>query len=203
MVRKGLIRGKISTMAKQKTDWEKIEREFRAGILSLREIGDANGVSHVAVSKRAKAEGWPRDLKAKIQAKADAMVNKALVNADVNKARESETVEAGAKAVVEVRLRHRRDIARAQTFCGTLMGELENASPTAEQGAESPRQVMPLPARIDSMKKLSETLKVLVGLEREAYGIEEVSRFEHTGPDGAPLPAAPSIIVLKAPDNVV
>ena len=40
-------------------DWERIEVEFRAGVLSLREIALANGISHVAVAKRAQKAGVP------------------------------------------------------------------------------------------------------------------------------------------------
>ena len=35
-------------------DWEKIELDYRAGIKTLRQIADENGVTHGAVNKRAK-----------------------------------------------------------------------------------------------------------------------------------------------------
>lgn len=53
------------------TDWEAVERDYRAGLLSVREIGLAHGVSHTAINKRAKKHGWDRDLKGKIRAKAE------------------------------------------------------------------------------------------------------------------------------------
>ena len=53
---------------KKTPDWEKIEKLFRAGVLSVREIAAAHSVSHTAINKRAKAEGWVKDLKAKIKA---------------------------------------------------------------------------------------------------------------------------------------
>lgn len=58
--------------AKPPPDWERIEIDFRAGVLSTREIAQAHGISHTAINKRAKAYGWDRDLSAKIKAKADA-----------------------------------------------------------------------------------------------------------------------------------
>ena len=39
-------------------DWERIEADYRAGLLSVREIATAQGISHTAVQKRAKADGW-------------------------------------------------------------------------------------------------------------------------------------------------
>lgn len=43
-------------------DWEAIEREYRAGQLSVREIGRQQGVVEGTIRKRAKKEGWERDL---------------------------------------------------------------------------------------------------------------------------------------------
>ena len=54
------------TEEKKSIDWERIEYDYRAGILSVREISEARGVSHTAVNKKAKQLGWERDLKAKI-----------------------------------------------------------------------------------------------------------------------------------------
>jgi hypothetical protein len=36
-------------------DWERIEADYRAGLLSVREIAAAHGVSHTAIQKRAKS----------------------------------------------------------------------------------------------------------------------------------------------------
>lgn len=42
------------------TDWAEIERIYCTSTQSLRVIAQAHGVSHVAISKRAKAKGWTR-----------------------------------------------------------------------------------------------------------------------------------------------
>ncbi|VXD05841.1 conserved hypothetical protein [Enterobacterales bacterium 8AC] len=43
-----------------KPDWEAIESAYRAGVLSLREIGTEYGVTEGAIRKRAKKYGWVR-----------------------------------------------------------------------------------------------------------------------------------------------
>ena len=45
-------------------DWAGIERDFRAGVMSVREIAKWYGVSHTGINKKAKAEGWAREQKA-------------------------------------------------------------------------------------------------------------------------------------------
>lgn len=173
-------------------DWERIEADYRAGVLSVREIASAHGVSHTAINKRASKDGWERDLSAKIKAKADALVSKAEVSKEVSKAK-AETdkviVEANAEAIARVRLSHRSDISRSRRLAMALLEELEVATGSIElfqelgdflrsddeKGADKRndvyQRVISSVGRIDSMKKLSDTLKTLVGLEREAYGI--------------------------------
>lgn len=178
-------------------DWERIEADYRAGLLSVREIAASQGISHTAIQKRAKAEGWERDLGAKIKAKAEALVAKREVAKSVameTAATERVIVEANAEVIASVRMAHRTDIARARRLAMTLLEELEvetgNVDLFHELGeilrAEDDkgqdkrndiyRKVISSAGRIDGMKKLAETLKVLISLEREAYGLAENER---------------------------
>ncbi|WP_230847636.1 hypothetical protein [Comamonas testosteroni] len=109
-------------------DWERIELDYRAGIKTLRQIADENGITHGAVNKRAKRDGWERDLSEKIQRKVDALVSKAAVSSEVPKetrAAERAVVDANAQAIADVRLAHRRDIHRARRITNALLDELE------------------------------------------------------------------------------
>ena len=177
---------------KASPDWEAIELDYRAGILSLREMGAAHRVSHVAISKRAAARAWERDLSAKIKAKADSLVNRAMVTSSVNAGTlvtERAIIEANAERIAQVRGEHRSDIGRARTLTVAMLIELEaqtgNLPALVELGEilRSPneagsdklndlyRAVISLPERTKTVKALSEALKHLVGLEREAYNI--------------------------------
>ena len=187
---------KETTQAKARTDWERIELDYRAGIKSLREIAEGSGVSHVTVSKRAKQNGWVRDLAAKIQQKADELVNKASVNAPVNKASavsERETIEANAQAIADVKLGQRKDIQRGRSIVMRLFDELElqagpdNAALLEQLGEMLRREddrgqdklndlyhkIISLPGRAKTMKDLGESLRVLVLLERQAFGMDD------------------------------
>ena len=177
-------------------DWERIELDYRAGIKTLRQIADENGITHGAINKRAKRDGWERDLSEKIQRKADALVSKAAVSSEVSKetrAAERAVVDANAQAIADVRLAHRRDIHRARRITNALLDELEQqANPEIvallEQLGENMRapdengidrlndlyhKVISLPERSKTMKTLSESLRMLVDMERTAFGMDK------------------------------
>lgn len=61
-------------------DWESVEGAYRAGIRSLKDIGAEFGVSDAGIIKRAKRDGWARNLAAKIAARAEAKVSAAVVS---------------------------------------------------------------------------------------------------------------------------
>ncbi|AXF52868.1 MAG: hypothetical protein [Bacteriophage sp.] len=192
-------------------DWERIELEFRAGLLSLREIAATHGVSHVAISKRARRDGWEKDLSPKINAKADALVNKAEVTKSENSEQlvtEKLLVDSSAQVIAGVRIGHRRDIARARRLAVKLLEELEeqtdnlglierletamaNAKINATGLAQAFQKVTSTGARIDNMKKLAEAMRVLVSMEREAYNIVELTKVDHTSSDGSMTPSKP------------
>lgn len=178
--------------ATKQPDWEAVERDYRAGLLSVREIASTCNVSHVAIHKRAKRDGWVRDLAAKIKAKADSLVNSQVVNTEVNKERaltEKGIVDANAQAIANVRMAHRTDIGRSRRIANMLLEELEGLTEEngtlkeliaqLKDGEDVPEAMLDLaqkmaslPNRSKIMKELSETLKTLIGLERQAYNLE-------------------------------
>lgn len=181
---------------KKVIDWEKIELDYRAGVKSLREIASEQGVSDTAIRKRAKRDDWVRDLSAKIKAKADDLVRKEQVRAEVRTANhisEKETIEANANLVASVRLSQRKDIQRSRSIAMKLFDELEHQvgvenAENLEMLGELLRseddkgrdalndiyhKIISLPGRVKSMKDLSDTLKTLIALERQAFGLDD------------------------------
>ena len=178
--------------AKATPDWEKIEADYRAGVLSVREMAAAAGVSHTAIQKRAKAQGWERDISAKVSAKADSLVAKRQVATEVATEKaisERQLIEASAQVIADVRMAHRGDIRKARDLTMLLLNELESTTLNNHLFAELGEmlrcpdekgqdklndlyhKVIGLPSRVGSIKQLADALKTLVTLEREAYGI--------------------------------
>lgn len=176
-----------------KPDWEAIESAYRAGLMSIREIASQHGITHGAINKRAKRDGWERDLKAKIKAKADALVSKREVSTQVSTEKalsERILIEANAEVIATVRMEHRGDIRRAREITNALFDELGAECADVESlrklGAmmfepddngrdrlnEIYQSIISMPERVKSVKALSDALKNLIGLERQAYDID-------------------------------
>ena len=114
---------------RQRVDWDAIEPHYRAGIRSLKDIGQQFEVSDAAIIKHAKKECWARNLKAKIQAKAEAKVSAALVSAEVSaetKLTEAVRIEVESEVLARIELAQRKDIGRGRNVVMDLLGELEH-----------------------------------------------------------------------------
>ena len=184
------------TIEKKAIDWEKIELDYRANVKTLRQIADEHGITHGSINKRAKRDGWARDLSAKIKAKTDELVSKSLVSNEVSSEKrisEKQIIDDNAAAITNVRLGQRKDIQRSRKIAMSLFDELEhqvgienveNLEKLGEllrsdddKGRDALNdiyvKIISLPNRVKAMKDLSDTLKTLVGLEREAFGLNE------------------------------
>lgn len=179
--------------SKPPPDWEAIEREYRAGQLSVSEIGRQHGISHTAINKRANRDGWTRNLAARVREEVSAR----LVSDGVSSANARETVDAAATRVVELVRSHRSDIGRARDVASRIINELDmatahrdeiaeeiealcstepNDSDAAKARAEKRRAAMhravSLPSRASSMQSLAGALKTIVQLERQAFNVD-------------------------------
>lgn len=174
-------------------DWEAVEREYRAGLRSLRDIGAEFGCSHTAIQKRADAEGWTRDLSAKIKAAADAKVAKAEVAKEVSvetKIAERQVVEVNAAMLADKVLNQREDIRLARATVQKLWAAVDveidktdelmilgdmMAAPD-ENGFDKLNDLyhaaIGLPQQIKNVKLLADAIKVLIELERKVLKID-------------------------------
>ena len=179
-------------MAGKQTDWEAIEAEYRSGTISNSELGRKYDVSEGAIRKRAKAQGWTKDLTEKVQT----AVRDKLVRAEVREANartssrtDAEIIEAAAETAVQVVQIHRRDVRNGRTICAALFAELQDTSANRELIAEciesetqddlSPTRrnqmmkAVSLPTRARAMLDLSAAMKNLVAVERQAFNLDD------------------------------
>jgi hypothetical protein len=165
-------------MAEQKaqTDWEAIERAFRANQLSLREIGRKFGVTDGAIRKRAKKEGWQRDLGDLVRKE----VREKLVRRSVRtpNADPKQAVDEASDVGVTVVECHRRDIQNLARLEAKLLAELEDQPTklyiTQYQGEIVRAEVgIAVTERASALQALAGVQHKRIQLERQAYNLDE------------------------------
>lgn len=183
-------------------DWVGVERDYRAGVMTNTAIGKKYGISHTAVQKRAKSEGWTRDLSKRIEAAREAKVSRSMVSpkvAEQRAATDAQVVEANAEAQKNMILEHRQDIRACRDLVKRLLMELAAQTMTPEQitlladahlalkvGADGQRdekavaklveawmKALGLGDRATTVQKLVNSLSVLIDKERQAFGIDK------------------------------
>lgn len=182
-------------------DWELIEKEFRLGQSTLRQLAATHKVQASAISRKAKKEGWVQDKRDQVKARSEAQ----LLAADARKATRKATepgeidIEVAATVRTNVVLAHREDGQRARALTMRLLAELEHQTDNMElfeamesalaerqEGEEIPasarqkmqealQRAMSLGSRTSTMKALAESLQKVVAIEREAFGIDDPS----------------------------
>ncbi len=161
-------------MAERKqVDWESVERDYSAGLLSLREIAAKYNTTHTTIKTKADKENWSRNLGAKIAAAADKKLSKLQLSTELSTekaASEKEVVEANAQAIVNIKLGHRTSIKKVNSLVESLLDEIETLN--------KDKSVENLPMRVDVTKKLMDTLKTSIDKEREAYGITNLEQTQ-------------------------
>ena len=128
-------------------DWEAIERDYRSGQFTDREIGQKYSISHTAIQKRAKRDGWQKDLAGAVKA----ATNARLIEAEVAKVASQEVAKRVAKQVAnaipatvevvaaaaqvnsDVILRHRADIGTLRTLAMDMAHELALVTHSQEE----------------------------------------------------------------------
>lgn len=180
-------------------DWEAVEREYRAGLRSLRDIAAEYGCTEGAIRKKAKAQEWERDISVKVAAKVEALVRKQEVRSEVrtaNSISEREQINVSAQMMADKVIGQREDIRRARSMVQRLWelvdAELDHPDELKKLGAmlAAPDEfgndklndmyfaAISLPQQIKNAKLLADALKVLIELERKVLRLDDQKTVE-------------------------
>jgi hypothetical protein len=188
--------------AKKEVDWDAVEIDYRSGVKSTRMLAKEYGVSDVLIGRRAKAEKWIRDLQTQIREQAQAKIEMAVAGAAGKAKTEREVVEVNAEVQKDIILAHRTDAGNARAIFTTLLDKLSGLIESDDaiehitkivQASEDHdvdslisalRKVMSLPGHATTLKTLTDSLKTLVAIEREAHGVDD-KRMGSTSVDDA------------------
>lgn len=174
-------------------DLERLEAEYRAGLLSMREIAAMHGISHGRVVQIAKEYGWLRDVAARARHRAAEILAQPELppNPHVGQA-----LDAATAAIVTVRKEHRKAISLQRGLVDVLVAEtialthdkglrrLIQEARAAASGDDDARlkameaaveRAAALSSRANVTKTLVDAQKTLIGLERQAYDLDAIA----------------------------
>lgn len=177
---------------RKKVDWPAVERDFRTSQMTLRELGQKHGCDHAAIARKAKADGWARDLTDAVKQATNTKLIEAAVNSAVTTGQQAVTnvVLAVAEVNSQVILKHRTGLNRLTAIKERLLDQIEQAAQLLpelseviemvrnedERGVDKAndalRKAMSRTGLVDDLKKLAEVDEKVRKGEREAFGIE-------------------------------
>lgn len=179
-------------------DWEAVERDFRTGKYTLRELETRHGPSYAEISRRSKKQAWIKDLREVIRE----ATNAALLRETVTAAQQgvTKTVLVAAEINMQIIMRQRAGLARLVNVKEKLLAQIEQAAndmPELEDiidMARKPnehgqdklndqlRKVMSRSGLIDDLKKLSEVDEKVRRGEGEAFKLDNGFADDTTKP---------------------
>ena len=192
--------GVVAKLAIHYKDWEYAEQQYRYTNKTVSIIADEIGVRKEELFNHLNKEKVTRDLGRAIQDRTMSMLaHEALPQNSILPVTDEDIISINATLQAQLILGHRNDIARARRIVMQIMAELEyqtdnnvllhdlaDVLQAATLDPENPDKqsmvdklrdyydkVISMPGRVDSIKKLGESLKVLIALERQAFGIRE------------------------------
>ena len=159
--------------AKPRADWDAIERDYRTGKYSLRELQAKHGADHALISRKAKKEGWIQDLSIAIKQATNARLADSLVNAEVHESQQK--VHAVVTAVADensrVILSHRNRLSSLNDAVDAAKDKVLALSGTVTDMREAATFAQAVGA-------LATATKTLIEQERKAHNLDDASAAE-------------------------
>ena len=182
---------------KRAPDWEAIEREYRVGQLSVREIGRMFQITDTAIRKKAKAEFWVRDLSDQVRVAAKDAAVRAAVRKELSREPDSEAEVVktfgarGARAIEGHLSRAERIKALADKLATELETYMAGGVPSVQifvSRADSPATII---------RTLSDTVERIAKIERIALNLDDApsGAFNGSGEGGG---VEKTVIVLPS-----
>lgn len=164
---------KVTFIPARQNDWDWAQVEYETTDRPVADIGKIIGVSATQVISMASRNGWTRN-KANLVAKmtAEMVIANRESLSEIRKQRMAVIERVNAEMQAEVLVGHRKDIQQARNLCNRMFGELANYGGPSADDEETPISLLDRKSRI--LSRLADSMKSLISLERQAYGIQGV-----------------------------
>jgi len=158
---------------REKIDWEAIERDYRLGQLSVREIARRYVIEASTITRKAKKESWVRDFSEEVKARTRAgLIETAKQQAQQHATESNEALRDGVEVAVETNLRVLR---QHQTGIRQNSGRLDKLTEKFDVLLELAADLNEISKAASAFESMVRSQKTLVGLERQALNIDEES----------------------------
>lgn len=170
-------------------DWVKIERLYRAGLMSICAIARQFDTAEATIRAKALKEGWKRDLTSEVKqlTRTKMVENLAQVfqTEDIKEMADEQLIEEAARTQVEVVRQHQSTLKRGHSLTMRMLDELDAttaykgelqeliSSTIAPQRQEGLRRAVSLAGRATILRELANAARQWVILERQAFGISD------------------------------
>lgn len=184
--------GRAARLAMHLGDYDWAAQQWRTGNRTVPDLADEIGVRKEHLFDYIQKEKISKDLSSQIAARANDMlaVNAAPENG-VMPFNEEDIIRINATMQASLILRHREDISRARRLVMQMLTELEFQTDHQDlfddfgslcrqedkHGQDKVndvyKRIISVVGRVDSMKKIAESMKILIMLERQAFSIRD------------------------------
>lgn len=161
-------------------DWERIQKLYLAGQLTVAEICEECGVHQSAVTRKAKKEGWVRNLAEAIKERAKAKIAHIDVGALIEQsatesAKQSaetikQAIEEAANISANIRLRQRAEVKQETERVEYLNEVLNSHLPSLENVGDVLKATQAYKNLMDVKMKLQDREDKIFGLDEESGG---------------------------------
>lgn len=180
---------KVGRNRRQDIDWVKVERLYRAGLLSISEISNECGLPTSTISSRARRDGWKRDLTQGVRqlTRTKLIENLAKVYQEgeekIKGLQDEQIIQEAARTQVEVVRQHQKTLQNGHALTVRMLDELDAttaykgelqkliSSTVAPARQEALRRAVSLGSRATIMRDLATAARLWVTLERQAFNI--------------------------------
>ena len=154
----------VADEKRRKTDWDAIERDYRTDHFTLRQLESKHGISYAQISRKAKAQGWKKDLRKKIKDATDeALLQESVTN-------EQKSVTATVAVAVETNL---QVIRSHKSLLGDLAEDMRSARRKLNERGSEVTDIREAATYVQAVGHLAGATKTLIEQERKAFGLDD------------------------------
>ncbi len=169
----------MTEVKRARIDWEAIERDYRIGQLSIRELARRHDIEPSTITRKAKKENWARDYSDEVRARTKAGLVQGMLDAAALQAQQDAhdqatqthtALQSGIEIAVETNLRVLRD---HQATIRTNSERLKTLTVKFDALADEIADIKEIATAAAAFESIVRSQKNLVAMEREVLNIDD------------------------------